>query len=460
MNEHRRRTYRFGPSQLTIEFGDITTSRAQVVVSSDDYLLSMGGGVSAALLRAAGPAVAEEAAKKVPANIGDVVVTTAGRLPAQHIFHCVTIGPTPGDAKKVVADAAQRCMELLDALQLRSIAFPAIGSGVARFNYVDVAQTMGETICEHLLKSRRELEVCIYLYDRRGTMTDIDFVDFFEQFAMRLPRPSDPVPPRPGVRPSDRRPPATPLPAAETADDYLRLRRHHLTDLVRALEEQRRVLEEKLVTLIVSDGPEDSLAAIRSKLEKNAVVRLDFLRELDSLRGSDAQPSTPRPPPAVPRGPLRIFVSSTALDLHEHRAAVKDQVARRSMLFEGMEHFGADPDRLAPAQRIIAAVEESDVYVGIFALRYGSIDEVTGLSMTELEFRAAEKRGMPMLLYVLAKDALVRADGIEQDSIGQQKLRNLKDYVCQRYTVCHFRTAQELGAQVYADLGKPMKVLP
>ena len=70
---------------MTLEFGDIPKSKAQVLVSSDDSYLTMGGGVSVAILRAGGNAIAIDAAKKVPASLGDVVVTTAGSLPAQYI---------------------------------------------------------------------------------------------------------------------------------------------------------------------------------------------------------------------------------------------------------------------------------------------------------------------------------------------------------------------------------------
>ncbi len=44
------RSYRVGRSRITLQFGDITTSQAEVIVSSDDFLLSMGGGVSASIL--------------------------------------------------------------------------------------------------------------------------------------------------------------------------------------------------------------------------------------------------------------------------------------------------------------------------------------------------------------------------------------------------------------------------
>ena len=87
-----QRTYRIAGSQLTIDFGSVLDVPTEVVVSSDDYQLSMGGGVSAAIRIAAGNALVLDAAKAVPREAGDVVVTTAGALPARYVFHVVTIG--------------------------------------------------------------------------------------------------------------------------------------------------------------------------------------------------------------------------------------------------------------------------------------------------------------------------------------------------------------------------------
>jgi len=74
----RQRTYRVGASTLSLQLGDITESKADVLVSSDDCDLTMGGGVSAAIRRRAGQGILLEVAKKIPAKLGDVVVTGAG----------------------------------------------------------------------------------------------------------------------------------------------------------------------------------------------------------------------------------------------------------------------------------------------------------------------------------------------------------------------------------------------
>jgi O-acetyl-ADP-ribose deacetylase (regulator of RNase III) len=92
------RKYVIGNSSITVIFGDITKSSAEVIVSSDDYMLSMGGGVSRAIRNACGSQVWNDAVKMIPAKLGDVVITSAGDLDAKYIFHAITIGNTRLDA--------------------------------------------------------------------------------------------------------------------------------------------------------------------------------------------------------------------------------------------------------------------------------------------------------------------------------------------------------------------------
>src|ERR1044072_3167831 len=265
-----KRTYQFGKSFLTLEFGDITTSKAQVLVSSDDYYLSMGGGVSRSLLKAGGNAIALDAAKKVPASLGDVIVTTAGTLPAQYIFHAVTIGPdsVTMSPQEIVKQMTRRCMQMLDTLQLCSIAFPAIGAGVADFSYEDVASQMSEVIADDLLKRQTPIEVTIYLFDRFGEMKELDFIRFFEEFAARVPRLTSHVQPptceddaeKLSVSLIDKAPMANDV--SETNQEIKMRRVHNLRKLINALEEQRYKLEERLIVLI-NDEEDQEMVKLR-----------------------------------------------------------------------------------------------------------------------------------------------------------------------------------------------------
>ena len=184
------RTYQFGKSTLTIRFGDITTSEAEVIVNSDDAFITMGGGVSGSILRAGGQEIIIDAAKKVPARVGDVIVTTAGRLHAKYVFHAITIGSgeDKAPAQEVLRGAVSRCFDLLDVLGLSSVAFPAIGAGAARFNHKDVAVEMANIIADRLLESQSQIDVTVFLFDRFRRMQPIDYIDFFEEFRARVPR--------------------------------------------------------------------------------------------------------------------------------------------------------------------------------------------------------------------------------------------------------------------------------
>src|SRR5262245_10541080 len=108
------KTYQVNQSTLRLRVGDICSSRADVLVSSDDYMLSMGGGVSYALRSAGGSSIETEARKMVPAKAGDVDVTTAGKLHARYIFHAIAIGEWNQQISKeiIVRQATQRALHL------------------------------------------------------------------------------------------------------------------------------------------------------------------------------------------------------------------------------------------------------------------------------------------------------------------------------------------------------------
>ena len=157
--------------------GDVTESKAEALVSSDDYMLSMGGGVSFALRSAGGPQIAADASKMVPATVGDVVVSSAGDLQAKYILHAVTIGKQRHDMHPgaIVRQASQRAMRVLTALGCTSIAFPAIGAGVARIPYATVAAEMATTLVEFVLDAPASYQIELYLMHRCGTMRNDDF---------------------------------------------------------------------------------------------------------------------------------------------------------------------------------------------------------------------------------------------------------------------------------------------
>ena len=269
----KSRTYKYGESLLTIEFGDITTSKSQVIVSSDDAYISMGGGVSASILRAGGQEIIIDASKKVPATIGDVVVTTAGRLSASYIFHAITIGAEyeAGAPQEVLQKTVPKCFDLLQVLGLHSIAFPAIGAGAAGFDYETVAVEMAKAMAPRLIGSSTPITAALYLYDRYGQMEPIDYIQFFEEFRARMPELTTQEVPRQDTQAK---------PAAEVQKPTQPIaQRHDVTLRIGSLSEERAQLEERLARIIGGDQGKEE-ASIRDRLAAVQDERLRLLKEL------------------------------------------------------------------------------------------------------------------------------------------------------------------------------------
>ena len=159
----------------------------------------------------------------------------------------------------------------------------------------------------------------------------------------------------------------------------------------------------------------------------------------------------------TPRRKIKIFVSSTYQDLMEHRRACQDVLAKLSndhpVEFVGMENFAADD--FSPRDLSLKKVEDSDMYVGIFGMRYGSIVPEDGVSITELEYRLAKNRKLPCLIFIIdEKNALVTPDSVET-GIGADRLRDLKKDLrdlTQGHTVVGFRSAEDLAKQLAISL--------
>ena len=96
---------------------------------------------------------------------------------------------------------------------------------------------------------------------------------------------------------------------------------------------------------------------------------------------------------------MKVFVSSTYKDLIEYRNASIRAVEGTSFRAIKMEVFGARPDE--PLSACVDEVSQSDLFVGIYALRYGFIPEGSDISITEIEYVRAKQLGKPIYCFLL-----------------------------------------------------------
>jgi O-acetyl-ADP-ribose deacetylase (regulator of RNase III) len=129
---------------------DITTLEVDAVANAANTGLLHGGGVAAAIARAAGPALDRESRERAPIGLGDAVETTAGDMPSRWVIHAATMelgGPTSAD---IIRRATAATLARADELGARSLALVAFGTGVGGFPLDDAARIEVEEVRRHL----------------------------------------------------------------------------------------------------------------------------------------------------------------------------------------------------------------------------------------------------------------------------------------------------------------------
>jgi hypothetical protein len=150
----------------------------------------------------------------------------------------------------------------------------------------------------------------------------------------------------------------------------------------------------------------------------------------------------------------RVFLSSTFDDLKDYRRAVRDGIHKLGASEVSMETFGArDESPSSACERL--AQEESDLFVGIYAYRYGYIPDGADISILELEYKAASLVSLPRFIYILdenqpwLKEHMDR--GASEEKLAAFKATLLKRHICEK-----FSNRDQLATMVVADVGRHM----
>lgn len=174
----RKLTIQLEGTQLELVEGDITELDVEAIVNSANEELKLGAGVAGAIREKGGPSIQEECDRIGHTPVGTAVITNAGDLAARHVVHAVGPKFGEGDEDRKLASAVRSALALADRHGLKSIAFPAISTGIYEFPMDRCARIMLTEVYRYLQGGTKLERVAIAL------MGD----DAFETFKRELRR--------------------------------------------------------------------------------------------------------------------------------------------------------------------------------------------------------------------------------------------------------------------------------
>lgn len=136
--------------RVEIREADIARLEVDAIVNAANDHLWMGSGVAGAIRRAGGEEIEREAVAKGPIRVGDAVTTGGGRLRARWVIHAAAMGQDLRTDERKIRDATRNALLRASEAGARSVALPALGTGVGGFPLERCAEVMVDEVVRHL----------------------------------------------------------------------------------------------------------------------------------------------------------------------------------------------------------------------------------------------------------------------------------------------------------------------
>ncbi|RMF68342.1 MAG: macro domain-containing protein [Calditrichaeota bacterium] len=149
---------------LTLVEGDITEQETEAIVNAANSSLILGAGVAGAIRAKGGPAIQAECNKIGGCPVGGAVITTGGNLKARYVIHAVGPRMGEGNEDEKLRNATLNSLKVADEHRLKSVAFPAISTGIFGFPIERCAEIMLSQAIDYLKGKTRLEKVVFCLY--------------------------------------------------------------------------------------------------------------------------------------------------------------------------------------------------------------------------------------------------------------------------------------------------------
>ena len=145
--------------------GDLTEMDVDAIVNAANNDLQLGGGVAGAIRRKGGETIQRECDGIGTIPIGGAAITSGGKLRARYVIHAASMQLGGATTERALKSSTAHSLRIAADRGLRSIAFPAVGTGIAGFPISECARIMLHEVAEHLNRPTSLEKIYFVLYD-------------------------------------------------------------------------------------------------------------------------------------------------------------------------------------------------------------------------------------------------------------------------------------------------------
>jgi len=160
--------------RILLSQGDLTEMSTDAIVNAANNDLQLGGGVAGAIRRKGGASIQRECDEIGSIPVGFAAITLGGNLKARYVIHAASMQLGGHTTAPALRSSTAHCLRIAADRGLRSIAFPAVGTGIAGFPVRECAEIMLRECVEHLKGPTSLEQIHFVLFDRAA-------LDTFEQ---------------------------------------------------------------------------------------------------------------------------------------------------------------------------------------------------------------------------------------------------------------------------------------
>jgi O-acetyl-ADP-ribose deacetylase len=157
--------------RISIIAGDLVEQDVDAIVNAANNDLVLGGGVAGAIRARGGPAIQHECDAHGPVKVGEAALTTGGELTARHVIHAASMALGGRTTAASLSSSMRHSFRLARENGIKTIAVPAVGTGIAGFPMDECATVMAESLQSAIAEGWQPDEVRFVLFGEGARRT-------------------------------------------------------------------------------------------------------------------------------------------------------------------------------------------------------------------------------------------------------------------------------------------------